>query len=202
MPRPICRRRQQGNADRFAPNAPQPPAVAFPPFGRVRPRSDLPRPVAFLCAVVTVKATGQPFAVPPRRAYAYMSIARRQSADGFGFGQFAATVRRGNRGDNRRQVRRVPFPASRFHHAPTVTGSPWRSSDGNRATGQPSYGHAVPICRERFGTVTGSDGNGQRFATVPPNAPQPPAVAFPPFGQVRPRPDSPPRPVPFLCAVA
>ena len=80
--KPCRRSRQRGNADRFAPNAPQPPALAFPPFGRVRPRPDSPpRPVAFLCAV----ATG-------------------------------------------RQVR-------------TGTGS---------------------------GTVTGSDGNGQRFATMPP----------------------------------
>ena len=65
-----------------------------------------------------------------------------------------------------------------------------RSSDGDRRRGNRA---------DRFGN---GHGFGAIRATMPPNAPQPPAVAFPPFGRVRARPDLPPRPVPFLCAVA
>ena len=78
-----------------------------------------------------------------------------------------------------------------------------RSSDGDRA--QPPRVRSADGDRRR-GNRADRFGNGHGFgairATMPPNAPQPPAVAFPPFGRVRARPDLPPRPVPFLCAVA
>ena len=63
-----------------------------------------------------------------------------------------------------------------------------RSADGDRRRGNRA---------DRFGN---GHGFGAVRATMPPNAPQPPAVAFPPFGRVRARPDLPPRPVCRSCA--
>ena len=276
-----CRRRQQGNrADRFAQNAPQPPALAFPPFGRVRPvpiRRAVP--VAFLCAVAFCRQSAAPDLPPTVRAF--------RSADGFGRGRVRerSRVRAGKQGDRetaptvkatgqRRQVRArsdlpprpvpflcavatgrrvrtvtgsetVPTVTGNGATAPTVTGSPWRSSDGHAPTGSErsrvrtgnsSDGATVPptVCRRVSHHAADGDGQrGNRPTVTPtgrnrpaprsadshaptvtptgsdnrrhhaadrfaPNAPQPPAVAFPPFGRVRPVPICRAVPVPFL----
>ena len=73
-------------------------------------------------------------------------------SDGDGFG---------NRADGDRRTRSPSRSAD--GHADGFAVAIFRQGNGQQAATAPR-----PICRERFGTVTGSDGNGQRFATMPP----------------------------------
>ena len=117
------------------------------------------------------------------------------------------------------------FAASRFHHAAdgfgraTVATVPppcrqrSRVRQQSRRRGDRRNRRRVrrpTVCRHRADGATvrrGNRGDGHADGAagsdnLPPNAPQPPAVAFLCRRRVRARPDSPPRPVPFLCAVA
>ena len=191
-----------------------------------------------------------------RRRFGRSDLPTGSDGDGFGnghgfgqsadrFGRFAPSCRRRRQGNRRNRSPWQPWRQSRRRGdgfgnradgdrqqatAPTVTGSPWRSSDGatvptgatvrrpsRRQVRQPWRQSAATVRRcyradgDGFAVAIFRPGNGQqaqpprapicrhhaadRFA---PNPPHPPAVAFPPFGRVRARPDLPPRPVAFL----
>ena len=146
------------HADGFAPNAPQPPALAFPPFGRVSPPS---------------RSAAAPSGVPVRR----------------GDGATGRQVRTGQppTGSDNRRARsadgdRRNRPASDL---PTVP------ADG-QGDGQPPTGSG----RSDLPTVkaTGQPRRQVRAKRATTARPCVPAVRT-----GSPRPDLPPRPVPFLC---
>ena len=196
-------RSADGHADGFA--------VAIFRQGNGQQAATAPRPICRerFGTVTGSDGNGQRFATMPPTVTGSGGQPWRQSrrrGDGFGNGQGFAAVRPAvatvaTVTPTGRRVRTICRQTR--HNRP-----PWRScaADGFAVRARPdSPPRPVPfLCAVAPvpPTVTGSDGNGQRFATMPPNAPQPPAVAFPPFGRVRARPDSQPRPVPSLCAVA
>ena len=150
---PIFRRsRRRGNrADRFAPNAPQPPALAFPPFGRVHPVPICRRAPCRSCAVPVRRGVIR-FGRGNRRQVRAIAAPDLPTATG----ATVATVCR-NRADG--------------HAPPTVTGSDGDRFGTVKATGnrrRVRNGHARrrsrrqataprPICRRRQG-----DGFGNR----------------------------------------
>ena len=179
--------RSDGHADRFAPNAPQPPAVAFPCRRRVR-AVPIRRavPVAFLYAVATVPpwqpwrqsaatADGFGFAVirfgqSADRFGRFAPPCRRQSADGQGDGATADGF-----GQSADRFGRFAPPCRRQSAAtvrrPTVTptGSrPFRFTAAPCAVPVPSDGATVAtVCRrvrtgDRFGRATVRRPTGRR----------------------------------------